>query len=288
MAQASRAIPALGSGTHGSPEQTATAAQRPSSAQAHRGHNPRHPRARPRRRQAHAADQPPRRKGPQAGGRDRQGHPWAASQHPRAQRGRRPPARRQSFTTTRSLPARVGRRYNRLTRRGRHAAVIRAVPGIGEPADRVRTARNRRKAAVTSVGRAGGRGPGTAEHAAPTERRHVEPAKARAEPARPGSARLSLGRQAQAGPCATDRPGAAQAGQRGRHQGTLLDDQRPAYQGPARSPLAAAPSCWPASWVVAGCKLVKQLQSNVGTADLCRPAAGDGQPVSMPDGDDRP
>jgi len=131
---------------------------------------------------------------PQAGGRDRQGHPWAASQHPRAQRGRHPPARRQSFTTTRSLPARVGRRYNRLTRRSRHAAVIRAVPGIGEPADRVRTARNRRKAAVTSVGRAGGRGPGTAEHAAPTERRHVEPAKARAEPATPGSARLSLGR----------------------------------------------------------------------------------------------
>jgi hypothetical protein len=85
----------------------------------------------------------------------------------------------QSVTTTRRLPARAGRRLNRLTRRGRHAAVIRAVPGIGEPADRVRTARNQRKAAATSVVQAGGRGPGTAERAAPTERRHVEAAKER-------------------------------------------------------------------------------------------------------------
>jgi Rho termination factor, N-terminal domain len=85
----------------------------------------------------------------------------------------------QTFTTTRSLPARAGRQLNRLTRHGHDAAVIRAVPGIGEPADRTRTARNRRKAAATSVGRGGGRGPGTAEHATPTERRHFEPAKER-------------------------------------------------------------------------------------------------------------
>ena len=85
----------------------------------------------------------------------------------------------QTFMTTRSLPARAGRRLNRLTRRGRDAAVIRAVPGIGEPADRARAERNRRKAASTSIGRAGGRGPGTAERATPTERRHVELAKAR-------------------------------------------------------------------------------------------------------------
>ena len=130
----------------------------------------------------------------------------------------------QSLTITRSLPTRAGRRFNRLTRRGRGAAVIRAIPDIGEPADRVRPVRNQREAAATSVGRVGGRGPGTAERATPTERRQVE---------------------------------AAQAGQRGRHQGTLLDDQRPAHQGPARSPLAPAPSCWPASWVVAGCRLVK-------------------------------
>jgi hypothetical protein len=55
---------------------------------------------------------------------------------------------------------------------------IRTVPGTGEPVDRGRTARNRRKAAATSVGRAAGRGSGAAERAAPTER-HVEPAKAR-------------------------------------------------------------------------------------------------------------
>jgi hypothetical protein len=88
----------------------------------------------------------------------------------------------QTFMTTRSLPARAGRRLNRLTRRGRDAAVIRAVPGIGEPADRARAARNRREAASTSIGRAGGRGPGTAERATPTERRHVEPKQRQAKP----------------------------------------------------------------------------------------------------------
>lgn len=86
----------------------------------------------------------------------------------------------QSVTTTRSLPARAGHQLNRLARRGRGmTGANRAVPGTDEPADRARTARNRRKADATSVGRAAGQGPGVAERAAPTERRHVEPAKAR-------------------------------------------------------------------------------------------------------------
>jgi hypothetical protein len=85
----------------------------------------------------------------------------------------------QSVTTTRWLPARAGRQLNRIARRGRGmTCAIRTVPGTGEPVDRGRTARNRRKAAATSVGRAAGRGSGAAEPAAPTER-HVEPAKAR-------------------------------------------------------------------------------------------------------------
>lgn len=57
--------------------------------------------------------------------------------------------------------------------------MIRSIPDIGEPADRVRPVRNRREAAATSVGRVGGRGPGTAERATPIERRQVEPTKAR-------------------------------------------------------------------------------------------------------------
>jgi Rho termination factor-like protein len=86
----------------------------------------------------------------------------------------------QGVTTTRSLPARAGRQLNRLARRGRGTTgAVRTVPGTGGPVDRARTARHRRTAAAASVGRAAGRGPGAAERAAPAERRHAEPAKAR-------------------------------------------------------------------------------------------------------------
>jgi Rho termination factor, N-terminal domain len=62
----------------------------------------------------------------------------------------------QSVTTTRGLPARAGRQLTRLTRRGRDlAGGIRTIPSVRE------------------------RERGAAERATPTQRRQVEPAKAR-------------------------------------------------------------------------------------------------------------
>jgi len=74
--------------------------------------------------------------------------------------------------------------------------------------------------------------------------RHHQCAQAQNPPGQGTPGQASAG-HAQAGPRAADRPRAARAGQRGRRRGALFDDQRPAHQGPARSPLAATPSCWP-------------------------------------------
>ena len=83
----------------------------------------------------------------------------------------------QSVTTARSLPTRVGRQLTRLARRGcGMAGKIDTIPGTGEP---VEPARNRRRAAAPSAGRAANRRPGAAERAAPAKGRQVEPAKGR-------------------------------------------------------------------------------------------------------------
>jgi hypothetical protein len=81
----------------------------------------------------------------------------------------------QSVGTTRGLPARAGRQLSRLARRGRGmAGAVGTMLGTGAPVDRARTARNRRKAAGTSVGRAAERGPEATKRTAPTERRQLE------------------------------------------------------------------------------------------------------------------
>ena len=149
----------------------------------------------------------------------------------------------QSVTTARSLPARVARQLSRLARRGPGTAgKIDTIPGTGEPVDRAHTARNLTKATAPSAGRAANRRPGAAERAAPAKGRQVEPAKGRGRTRRT-SQRQAKPRQAKppAGPRAPDRAATARAGQGGRRPGSLLDDQRPAHQDPARTPLATAP-----------------------------------------------
>jgi hypothetical protein len=87
---------------------------------------------------------------------------------------------RHSVTTARSLPGRAGRQLTRLARRGRGTAgATRTIPGTGEPIDLAPTARNRRKAAAPTAGRAANRGPAAADRAAPAAGRQVELAKPR-------------------------------------------------------------------------------------------------------------